>query len=197
MINKRGPARRQAGFTLIETLLAILILTMAIAGPLSIAGKGLQLALIAKDQVTAAFLAQDAIEYVRFIRDTNRLNGTEWLAGLDGTSNLHTTDAGGGQANCTGGNMCTIDSLQDQATYCGTSLSSCSAFPLYYNSAGNDYTYTAPGNTQTIFTRTVSVALVSVGAGTNEADVTVTVQWKDAGGVARSVILRDNLLNWQ
>lgn len=197
MISKhttRGPARRQAGFTLIETLLAVLILATAIAGPLTIAAKGLQLSLITKDQVIGAFLAQDALEYVRFIRDTNKLSGNaDWLAGLDGTSNGHTTNQTGGQSSCIGGNACVVDSLQDQVTYCGTSVAACAAQYLYYGSSSGVYSYTTTGNTQTIFSRTVQITQV----GASEADVTITVQWKDVGGVTRSVTLRDNLLNWQ
>jgi prepilin-type N-terminal cleavage/methylation domain-containing protein len=187
----------QPGFTLIETLLAILILAMAIAGPLSIAAKGLQLALISKDQVTATYLAQDGIEYVRFIRDTNRLQGLDWLAGLDGTSNGHTFNSGGGQANCTGGNQCIIDSLKDQVTYCGTSVATCAQTHLYFDPTNNYYTYSTAGTTQTIFSRTVSVTPASINGGSNEADVIVTVQWQDIGGVTRSVVLREDMFNWQ
>ena len=174
-------------------MIAIAILATAIAGPLSIAAKGLQLALIAKDQVTATFLAQDAVEYVRFVRDSNRLSNTDWLAGLDGTSNGHTTNSSGGQATCTGGNNCIVDSLRDQVTYCGASLSACTSQYLYFDPTGGEYTYTTSGNTQTIFSRTISIVVPS----SHEADLTVTVQWKDIGGVARSVVLRENLLNWQ
>ena len=49
------------GFTLIETLIAVLILTTAIAGPLTIASKGLTATLVAKDQISAFYLAQDAV----------------------------------------------------------------------------------------------------------------------------------------
>jgi prepilin-type N-terminal cleavage/methylation domain-containing protein len=195
MINKKQQTKR--GFTLIETLLAVLILTVAIAGPLTIAAKGLQLTLIARDQVVAAALAQDALEYVRFIRDTNRLNSSDWLGGLDGTSNGHTTNQAGGQANCTGGNYCTVNSLADQVTYCGTSLATCGSTYLYYDASGGEYTYASAGNTQSIYSRTISISTPSPGGNTHEADVIVVVQWKDAGGSTRSVELRDTLLDWQ
>src|SRR3989344_2234390 len=58
------------GFTLIETLIAVLLLSTAITGPLTIASKGLTVTLVAKDQFIAFYLAQDAMEQVRFLRDS-------------------------------------------------------------------------------------------------------------------------------
>ena len=95
---------KKKGFTLIETLVAILILTTAIAGPLTIASRGLNAALIAKDQTTASYLAQDAIEYVRAVRDTNRLLGGDWLTGAGGSGAI--TNLSG----CISQN-CIVDSL--------------------------------------------------------------------------------------
>ncbi len=185
------------GFTLVETLLAVLILAIAITGPLTIAAKGLQLTLTARDQVVAGLLAQDALEYVHFVRDTNRLNGQNWLAGLNGVSNNHTTNQSGGQAVCTGGRYCLIDSLADQVTLCGTSLAECSSTYLYYNSSGGNYTYSSAGNIRTIFSRAISVTTPSPGGNAAEADIRVVVQWKDVGGITRSLELRDALLDWQ
>ena len=56
-----------------ETLIAVFVLSLAITGPFMIAQKGLQAGLISKDQITAFYLAQDAIEYIRYARDTNCL----------------------------------------------------------------------------------------------------------------------------
>ncbi|MDO8575325.1 MAG: prepilin-type N-terminal cleavage/methylation domain-containing protein [bacterium] len=53
------------GFTLIETLVAIGILMMAVVGPISVAYKSLKSSMVAKDQFTASYLAQDAIEYMK------------------------------------------------------------------------------------------------------------------------------------
>lgn len=180
-----------------ETLLAVLILAIAITGPLTIAAKGLQLTLVARDQVVAGLLAQDALEYIHFVRDTNRLNGQNWLAGLNGVSNNHTTNMSGGQATCTGGNYCIIDSLADQVTLCGASLATCSSTYLYYSASGGNYTYATAGNTPTIFSRSVSVTTPSSGGNAAEADIRVVVQWRDFGGNPRTLELRDSLLDWQ
>lgn len=60
---------KQNGFTLVEALVAISILMIAIASPMALAQKGLSTATQTKDQMIAAFLAQDAIEAVKNIRD--------------------------------------------------------------------------------------------------------------------------------
>lgn len=59
------------GFTIVETLVAITILMISIAGPLTIAQKSLTAANQAKDQVTASYLAQDLMEYIKNARDNN------------------------------------------------------------------------------------------------------------------------------
>lgn len=86
----------QHGFTLVETLIAVAILMIAIAGPLTIAHKGLLSAVYANDQITASYLAQDAIEYLKNIKDNNMIQGVEWLRGLQ---------------VCNRTNVCTVDTF--------------------------------------------------------------------------------------
>ena len=57
------------GFTLIESLVAIAILTLAVSGAFFTANRAIVAAGIARDQLTASFLAQEGIEYVRLLRD--------------------------------------------------------------------------------------------------------------------------------
>lgn len=179
------------GFTLIETLIAVLVLMMAIAGPLTLAAKGLQATLIAKDQDTAFYLAQDAVEYVRWVRDTNQLRRpgiSDWLAGLDGTANGHSTVSG----NCTGANGCYLNSLSDKITACS---GTCPV--LNYDTTNNYFTYDS--GTASIFTRTVSIA-APVGGNAGEASLTVTVTWCDQGctaAVPHKVTVREDMFDWQ
>ncbi len=67
------------GFTLIETLVAISILMIAIAGPLTVAHKGYTSSIDAKNQSIAINLAQEGMEYLNFVKD-NKVWG-DWFQG--------------------------------------------------------------------------------------------------------------------
>lgn len=70
--NKACPAKRGrcGGFTLVETLVSISIFTMSILGLLSILASGITNTTYAKQKMTADYLAQEGIEYIRNMRDT-------------------------------------------------------------------------------------------------------------------------------
>lgn len=62
--------RSTNGFTLIETLVAISILLLVVIGPITVAQRGIKSAYYANEQVTAVFLAQEAVEAIRERRDS-------------------------------------------------------------------------------------------------------------------------------
>ena len=64
------------GFTLIEVLVAILILTTVVFVPVSIIAQHLSYNVLTERNVQANLLAQEIIEYVRYSRDSNLLNAT-------------------------------------------------------------------------------------------------------------------------
>lgn len=69
-------------FTLVETLVAITILMIAVAGPLVVATRGLTSASVAKNQMVATFLAQETLEVIKNRRDNDTdlgSPGTGWL----------------------------------------------------------------------------------------------------------------------
>ncbi len=192
MINKlntqsKGLTRRSTteGFTLIETMVAVLLLSIAIAGPLTIASKGLSSVLVSKDQIGAYYLAQDAIEYLRYVRDSNRLGGGNWLTGAGATAGIDLTA-------CEGSTGCYLDSIQSTVSTCGAP--SCPV--LNYNSSNHYYSYTSGTPSPERYIRTVKI-VTPVGSNAGEAAVTVTVQWTGAGGLVHSITLREDLFNWQ
>ncbi|MEA2715549.1 MAG: hypothetical protein QOG91_577 [Candidatus Parcubacteria bacterium] len=73
----RGILRgRRDGFTLIESLVAITILMIAIAGPLTVASKAYHAALDARDQTIAGNLAAEGLEYINNLKDNDLANNT-------------------------------------------------------------------------------------------------------------------------
>jgi Tfp pilus assembly protein PilV len=160
------------GFTLVETLLAVLILTTAITGPLTVAYRSFIAAAVTREQITAFYLAQDAIEFIRFSKDSNTRAGTDWLTGS--IVNL---------SACTGASGCSIDSVA------GTVAAGASA--LKFNSTSNSYNTTGTG--VVVYTRTTKLIQVS----STEYIASTTVTWPGTGNVARSVTLFENIFKWQ
>jgi type II secretory pathway pseudopilin PulG len=62
--------KKNKGFTLVETLVAISIFTVSILGLISILASGVSDISYAKQKIVASYLAQEGIEYVRNMRDT-------------------------------------------------------------------------------------------------------------------------------
>lgn len=65
--------QRNGAFTLVETLVAISIFTVSILGLMLVLASGISNINYAKNKITASYLAQEGIEYVRNMRDTDGL----------------------------------------------------------------------------------------------------------------------------
>ncbi|MEK9185962.1 MAG: hypothetical protein AAB885_00035 [Patescibacteria group bacterium] len=112
----REKSRFLTGFTLIETLVAITVLTLALGGPMTLATKSIKDSLASKNKVIAFYLAHEAIEYVRNKRDSNFLYkiatgdflNSDWFDGQAGViSSLSCSplkfDSSSGLYSCSGG----------------------------------------------------------------------------------------------
>lgn len=168
------------GFTLVETLVAISILMVAVASPLTISQKGLASAIYAKDQIIAAYLAQDAIEYLRNVSDRNVASeaSTNWLVGIKDIK---------GPCDATINKKCVVDTSNDTITNCVNG--SCPS--LYYNSVSHIYSYEQSGNPP--FIRSVKVNEIVPGV---EALVTVNISWT-AKNIQRSLDFNTRIYNWR
>ena len=175
----------KSGFTLIETLVAITLLTVAITEPISLTTQSLQSAYYARDQITAFYLAQEAIEAVRSVRDSQILQITQ-------------------SANASSLNIFGPIPLNNQpfridarATNSSGAITTCSLDPggtcIPLQTDGTLYGYQS-GWTDTNFTRTVKAAFVS--SGQDEIRVTVTVTWRTGAFQTRTFSISENLYRW-
>lgn len=154
-----GIKTKERGFTLVETLVAVSILLVIIIGPMSIAQKGIQNAYFAREQLTAVFLAQEAIEGVRELRDNGAIVSYEdGSIGDPGTQLWHSDIP--------------IGCINAECAYDNGSIESCSTnneCRLKYNAG----TYEHGTGDDSMYTRTVTIGTWNGG----EVPVTVTVSW--------------------
>ena len=187
---KNNILKFKIGFTLIETLVAISILTAAIAGPLVMSIKNIGTASTSQDQLVAFYLGQEVIEYVRNVRDSNligkNLDDTnfDWLMGL-------------GYCKTNG---CYIDvDVSDEdipVTDCGSG--GC-VNELKFD--GRNYGYS--GDEKSSFTRQVQIKEIdSTDDGVDnpdEAQIDVTMTWTSRYGKdkLKTMKLQDHIFNWR
>lgn len=165
------------GFTLIETLVAISILMIAIASPLTIAQKGVASAIYAKDQIIASYLAQDAIEFIINKSDRNKISGVVegWLYEI-----LSAPDE-----KCNKDSSCQVDTTNGAITTCDGACEE-----LKYS---NEYSYSYRSGESSGFRRSVIVEEVNPDT---EALITVKISWSDKGK-HRELTFQTRIFNWK
>ena len=187
------------GFTLVETIVALALITMALVGPVSLIVRGIYSYSSSKSKTIAVNLAQEGIELVRLIRENNVAcdfaNGPpnwRWRRNPDGGSIPSQTE---------------VDIQQPFLPItCGSAsirfprlTSSCSRVLLYNASAG---TYGYQTGTPTTFSRCVIVNSPPAGGhdtdipASDQMDVIATVTWTERGR-ARTLVLRERLYHWE
>lgn len=168
------------GFTLIETLVAVTVLLLSLSGPLSIAAQSMYVAQYSREQIVAFYLAQEAIEYVRSVRDR------QFLAGGDSWAN--TVNA---LSTCAG-NGCRIDFPEFRHEPCAGGVCE----PLRRSPSGvyNHFMQVSP-NTPSPYTRRVIITPVSIQGGQDALSVRVIMSWA-SGRNNRSIELKTFLFNY-
>ncbi|MBA3733541.1 prepilin-type N-terminal cleavage/methylation domain-containing protein [Patescibacteria group bacterium] len=158
-----------SGFTLVETLVAISILSLSIIATFAAVQNGIKSSTVAKDQTIAFYLAQEGMEFIKNIRDENALhsiNGvsTNWLASMSSLAS----------DPCYFGKTCTVDSGLKIMTTCSEPFGTCPV--LNQDPATGLYGYTSSW-TPTNFRRDLQFIQVSA----DEITVHMYIYWASRG----------------
>lgn len=170
-----------SGFTLIETLVAIALITTAIVAPMALTSQSLQTAYYARDQVTAFYLAQEAIEALRSVRDGQILQ----IAQSQNASSIDIFGVIPLEQNFT------VDAREAEPS---STIVPCSGgqCPALQTDADHTLYGYETGWTDTTFTRTVRASEI----GNDEIRITVTVSWQSGGIQRRSFSISENMYRW-
>lgn len=166
------------GFTLIETMVAISILALSIAGPLYTAGRALVATESSRDQITASYLAQEGVEYIRAMRDdaylAERRIGGQNVSSIS-WDNFTKSTKNTSILRCSTA-PCTVDPFKSMGTGNGLSLEQCigKCAPLFLSNGRYTQQSGIAGAVRTPFTRSVKITAISF----NEESVVSTVSWK-------------------
>ncbi len=168
---------KEKGFTLLELLISVFILTVGILGAYVAIQKSATIANYSYNRLTAAYLAQEGIEIIRNIKDTNLLEGlageNDWDEGL--VSNDYEIEY--------------ADSQNPDPNLMRTCPLPCDFNDL--NPLRRDDSFYSYGATnETKFKRKVSVEV-----GIDFINITATVYWQD-GTKIREFKVWDKFYNW-
>lgn len=202
-IKNKNKIISSAGFTIVETLVAIAILAIALTGPLAIVSQSLRSSYFSRDQITAHYLAQEAIEYIRNRRDQNGLQKTEDTEWLDGVTTSEGSQTPGDLLN----EFNPIQSSTIKAYLIrndnGYSIRKCdnggtSCPPLRYNPSGERiYGVDGAEYPESIFTREIIITKSPQDPDAKrEINVSVTVKWHTAS-INSQASIDERIYNWQ
>ena len=172
-----------AGFTVLESIIAIAVVSLAISGAFAAVRTGLSSSSQAKEQTKAYYLANEAVEMIRNKRDSNGLdilvNGgsSTWLTGI----------AENASDPCSFGNTCYVDVYNNALVRCGAEWDSC---PVLKQDP-NTYLYQYTTGSDSIYKREIQIENTSA----TEISVTIRISWSHAG-IAREFKTKTIFTNW-
>lgn len=187
------------GFTLVETMFAVYILTFTVTVLMTVVANSLFAARYAKDEITANYLLQEVVDYIRNDRD-NTVFLNSGPTNSDENWSVFLTKYN----SCAEPNGCSFDILPSLLGDSLATKNQCSnggVCPLliynanavdtsfYFNDDGRSLT---TGMTRTDFKRKIIVKKI----GTDEIDVIVTIDWKN-GKLPVTRSLTTSLMKWQ
>lgn len=164
----------RAGQALIESIVAVSILTVGFLGIFSLLSQSLSLNKVVADNYTATYLAAEGLEIIKNLIDANTIRGQAWNCGLtDGSYEL------------------AWDSVPAPGACAGNALQVNQNRLLSFNPSTNLYSYA--GTVTTPFRRKITLTRVS----SEELKAAAEVSWTGRGAGNFSVNLEDHFYHWR
>ncbi|HLP86799.1 MAG TPA: type II secretion system protein [Candidatus Paceibacterota bacterium] len=184
--------KNNKGFTLVETMFAVMILTFTIVSMMTVVANSLFAARYARDEITTSYLLQEVIDYIRNDRDTTvflqntQSIDTAWSTFVNKYTNCSNEDTG-----------CYFDILSPTVT--PVECSSLDGCPyLYYDENANSTPFYVSddgmgnsGKVKTDFQRKIVITQVG-----DELKIVVTISWKN-GSLTKTRSLSTSMMKWQ
>ncbi|MDD5535412.1 MAG: prepilin-type N-terminal cleavage/methylation domain-containing protein [Candidatus Pacebacteria bacterium] len=167
------------GFTLVEALIAMSVLIIGIFSGFVLVTRALYNAAVIQDRLTASFLAQEGVELVRQIRDTNFIKildneSDNWRDGLED------------------GNYIVEAKIRDGSSISLVPIEEGREAPnLLYNDDVDQRIYNHSIGEETVFNRKIKISSISG----DQIMVEVIMNWKTRN-IEFDLIVEDRLFNW-
>lgn len=194
--------QKNRGFTLIETMVAVFILTLALTGLLGLNASSIFAARYARNEISANYLMQEAVDGIRNDRDTTAFLGGDWNAFITkyGYPNTSCFDKTKG---------CYIDFTDQTSLGVAPVVTRCDVTPdfgtsrcpsFYYDDTATHnsfYTYQNPTTgtyPKSNFKRQIILSINPNNP--DELDILVNVEWLN-GSLAHTQSLQSSIFKWR
>lgn len=149
---------KKPAFTLVEVITVLLVISLGMVGTLSLISQNIRSQSVNEKTMVAYQLAQEGVEIIRNLRDTNRNYNRDWRAGMedDGVYTMDYSEAS------------------------PSKLVTQSQGDLYMDSAGM-YLHNLVGAPKSGFRRTISINAAPAEENLKYITVTSNVSWEDHG----------------
>jgi prepilin-type N-terminal cleavage/methylation domain-containing protein len=159
----------QKGFSLIEMLIAVVVVTTGVLGTFSMISEFSGQSQTIRDNFIAAYLAQEGIEISKNIRDNNIIQGNDWNDGL---------------TNCNSGCEANYNDLS-------LSLWDGDGRVLYIEDTSGHYKYIetpSANDIRTYYKRRITITPTA----SDELEIRVDVYWED-----KTMMVKTKIYNWR